>query len=203
MSRRVARGRAVVCAAACAIACATACGKAAPAGSTGTAGTSSAEGDGPGAANAPSPMDAREAAQWAAAAQGEAEELMRLEDLVGCEGLVDRGAQHDLRATAIRAMQYCPDFSELPWLVQWASDGSPVEARAALETIDELAARPRRATDPEDADELHVGCAALLDLARSESRPRERRVLAARALRMLADRGCVRPADIPQIVNGK
>ena len=60
-----------------------------------------------------------------------------------------------------------------------------------------MAARPRRATDPEDADELHAGCGALLSLARSASRSRERRVLAVHALRMLAERGCVRRADIP------
>jgi hypothetical protein len=71
------------------------------------------------------------------------------------------------------------------------------DAKAALESIVELAARRRRATDPEDADELHAGCVALLDLARSTERSKERRVLAIRALRMLAERGCVKRADIP------
>jgi hypothetical protein len=142
-------------------------------------------------------MDAREAAQWAAAEQGDPEELMRLEDQVGCERLHELGLRPDLRVTAIRAMAYCGDFSELPWLVQCATEAGDTEARAALEAVDDLAARPRRATDPEDADELHVGCASLLALARSTSRPKERRVLAVGALRMLADRGCVRRAEIP------
>jgi hypothetical protein len=149
------------------------------------------------------PMDAREAAQWAAAAQGAPEERMRLVDLVGCAGLREGAKEPDLRATAISAMQYCRDFSELPWLAEVASDKSDVEARAALEAIDELAARPRRATDPEDADELHTGCGALLALARSASRPRERRVLAVRALRMLSERGCVRREEIPKDVDVK
>jgi hypothetical protein len=149
------------------------------------------------------PMEALEAAQWAAAAQGEAEELMRLEDLVGCQGLRDRASQRDRRDTAIRAMQYCTDFSELPWLVQVATEESDADARAALEAIDEIAARPRRATDPEDAEELHAGCGALLALARSTSRPRERRVLAVGALRMMSERGCPRRADIPSGVDVK
>ena len=150
-----------------------------------------------------SPMDAREASQWAAAAQGDPEERMRIVDLVGCEGLRDRASQPDLRAVAIRAMQYCPDFGELPWLAEIAAGSNDAEAQVALESIDALAARPRRATDPEDADELRTGCDGLLALARSTSRSRERRVLAVRALRMLADRGCVRRADIPTDVDVK
>jgi hypothetical protein len=149
------------------------------------------------------PMDGREAAQWAAAAQGDAEELMRLEDLVGCQGLRDRASYRGLFDTAIRAMQYCSDFSELPWLVDVATGKGDAEARAALEAIDELAARPRRASDPEDAEELHTGCGALLALARSTSHARERRVLAVRALRMLSERGCVRREDIPRDVDVK
>jgi len=142
-------------------------------------------------------MEGREAAQWAMAKEGEAEELARLADLEGCEGLRERADDAELRMTAIRAMQYCRDFSELPWLAQIAAGPSDDEAKAALESVVELAARPRRATDPEDADELHTGCGALLELARAQERPRARRVLAIRALRMLADRGCAKKADIP------
>jgi hypothetical protein len=144
------------------------------------------------------PMDSREASQWAAAAAGEPEELMRLEDLVGCAGLRERATQRDLRGTALRAMQYCADFSELGWLAQIADQGNDDDARAALETIDALAARPRRATDPDDADELHAGCGVLLGLARTTARPPERRLLAVRALRMLADRGCPQIPAPPQ-----
>ena len=143
------------------------------------------------------PMDAREGAQWEAAAGGDPEELMRTADLVGCQGLRERASPPDLRAMAIRAMRYCPDYSELPWLAELATAKSEADARAALDVITDLAARPRRATDPEDADELHAGCGALLALARSPAQPRERRVLAVRALRMLSERGCVRRADIP------
>jgi len=146
-----------------------------------------------------SPTDGREAAAWAAAASkdGDPEDLARLADRVGCEGLRERADQADLRGTAIRAMEFCGDFSELPWLAQVATDGSDDEARAALDTVVSLSAMPRRATDPEDADELHVGCEVLLDLARGAHRPKERRVLAIRALRMLSERGCVKGGDIP------
>ena len=148
-------------------------------------------------------MDAREAAQWAAAKEGEPEELARLEGLVGCDGLEERAGTAELRATAIRAMAYCPDFSELPWLAQVGATGKDEEAKLALETAVDLAARPRRSVDPEDADELHAGCGALLEIARTADRPRERRVLAVRALRMLSERGCVKRGEIPADVDAK
>ncbi|HEY3817890.1 MAG TPA: hypothetical protein VGL81_11995 [Polyangiaceae bacterium] len=151
------------------------------------------------------PMDAREASMWTAAGMKDAdpEDFARLADLVGCEGLRERADDASRRMTAIRAMQYCRDFSELPWLAQVATSGTDDEARSALDAVVELAARPRRATDPEDADELHVGCGALLDLARGKDRPKERRVLAIRALRMLVDRGCVQKGDIPTEFDAK
>jgi hypothetical protein len=146
----------------------------------------------------PAPMDERERAQWAAAKDGDPEELMRLADLIGCEGLHERASgSAELRSVAIRAMRYCGDFSELPWLAELAGGSSDVDAREALDVIVHLAARPRQATDPEDAEELHEGCAALLAIARDGNRLRERRVLAIRALRMLAERSCVRRTDIP------
>jgi hypothetical protein len=152
------------------------------------------------------PMDGHEAQLWAEAAMdaGDPEDRMRLADQVGCEGMRERAtAQPELRMTAIAAMQYCRDYGELPWLARIAQDGGDAEARAALESIVELAARPRRATDPEDALELHEGCATLLDLARGADRPRDRRVLAVRALRMLAERGCVKKTDIPTELDAK
>jgi hypothetical protein len=143
-------------------------------------------------------MDERERAQWAAAKEGDPEELMRLADLTGCEGLRERAVGNvELRAVALQAMQYCGDFAELPWLAQVGAGPSEADARQALEAIFQLAARRRKATDPEDAEELHEGCGSLLAIARDGSQPRERRVLAVRALRMLAERGCVKRGDIP------
>lgn len=141
--------------------------------------------------------DPREVAQWAAAHDGDPEELMRLVDQIGCEGLEEGASRPELRAIALQAMQYCPDFTELPYLAQVGIDGSDDDARAALTSAVALAARPRRSVDPEDADELHTGCATLLSLARGLERPRDRRVLAIRALRMLSEYGCVKRADLP------
>jgi hypothetical protein len=150
------------------------------------------------------PMDAREVAQWAAAKDGDPEELMRLADLETCTGLHERSVQQpEVRPTALAAARYCRDFSELPWLAQVGTEGSDADARAALDAIVDLAARPRRSVDPEDADELHTGCASLLTLARTHDRPRDRRVLAIRALRMLADYGCVKRPDIPTDLDAK
>jgi hypothetical protein len=149
------------------------------------------------------PMDDREEQAWAQADAGEPQELMRLSDLLGCETLRERASIPSLRTSAVRAMAYCPDFSELPWLADVAAGVRDDDAIAALGAIVDLAARPRHATDPEDADELHAGCGALLALARAPDRPRPRRVLAIRALRMLAERGCVARTDIPNDLDAR
>jgi hypothetical protein len=142
-------------------------------------------------------MDPQEADAWMRAKEGDEDDRLRLADLVGCGGLEDGAARADLRMTAIQAMAYCRDFTELPWLAGIAGGDDEAQAIAALESVVDLAARPRRAVDPEDADELHGGCAALLALARAPERSLDRRALAVRALRMLVDRGCVKAADIP------
>ena len=149
------------------------------------------------------PMDARETAAWARARDGDDGDLARLVDLVGCVGLRERASDARLRGLALRAMAFCPDFSELPWLVDVAATGRDAEASAALEAIVEQAARPRRWTDPEDALELGSGCRSLLAFSRDASRPGGQRAQAVRALRMLADHGCVKRADIPTAVDAR
>jgi hypothetical protein len=170
-----------------------------------TASGSTLEGEAPVAADedAGAPMEPREVEAWAQADGGEAPELIRLVNLVGCAGLQERASSKALRATALRAMAYCPDFSELPWLADVAASGLADEPLLALDAVVEQAARPRRAVDPEDADELHAGCSGLLALSRSAAVPKERRVLAIRALRMLAERGCVHVEDIPKDLDAK
>ena len=155
------------------------------------------------AAEAGAAMDPLEASAWALAKDGDDEDRMRLADRVGCSGLRERVDDPGLRMTAIRAMAYCSDFGELPWLAEVAATGGDEEAGAALEAILEEAASPRRATDPEDAEELGAGCGTLLSLARAPDRPRSRRAKAVSALRMLVDRGCVKAGDIPKDVDAK
>jgi hypothetical protein len=100
-------------------------------------------------------------------------------------------------------MSYCDDFSELPWLTSIAASAKDGEAIEALDAILDQAARPRRPTDPEDAQELWTGCQALLALSKSTGQPRPRRVMAVRALRMLSERGCVKRAEIPSDLDAK
>ena len=149
------------------------------------------------------PMDPMEAEAWGRAQAGADEDRMRLVDLVGCEGLRERAEVPARRSTAIRAMSFCPDFSELPWLASVATSGHDDEAADALDAIVDQAARPRRPTDAEDGQELFAGCQSLLDLSRSSGQPPARRVVAVRALRMLSERGCVKRADIPSDLDAK
>jgi hypothetical protein len=142
-------------------------------------------------------MDPLEADEWARANAGDEDALLRLVDHLGCDGVRERAREASLRTAALRAMSRCPDFSELPWLADVATNGSEADATEALGAIVDQAARRRRATDPEDAEELSEGCAKLLALARATGSPRARRVNAISALRMLADRGCVKRSDIP------
>ena len=151
----------------------------------------------------PNPMDSAEAALWAAAKDGEPEDFMRLSQRIGCPGLRERAEVSGLRLTAVRAMEFCHDFAELPWLADLASTSADTVAQAALSAIDALAALPRRPQDPEDAEELRAGCDALLRFARTAGANKDRRIEAVRALRMLADRGCVRRSDIPTDVDAK
>jgi hypothetical protein len=134
---------------------------------------------------------------WERAGDGEADDLARLADREGTDGLVERARSPAQRMTALQAIGYTGDLAALPFLAEVATKGSDAEAEAALSSASQIAAEPRRATDPEDALELHEGCAALLALAKDVTRPRPRRVGSIRALRMLAERGCVKREDIP------
>ena len=126
------------------------------------------------------------------------EELMRLADLVGCEGLRERARPGGAAGDGDRGDADTATTSpSCRGSRRSATDGSDDDATAALDSAVDLAARPRRSTDPEDADELHAGCATLLASRARLERPKERRVLAIRALRMLSERGCVKRADIP------
>jgi hypothetical protein len=150
------------------------------------------------AAEVGAPMDPREAELWQRAGGGEGDDLARLVDYEGCVGVVERGRDDaSLRPTAVRAVAYCRDMVALPWLAEVGQDGPDADALAALDSAVELAAQPRRAVDPDDAPELRDGCDRLMGLAKDTARPKERRIVAIRALRMLADRGCVDRAAIP------
>jgi hypothetical protein len=149
-------------------------------------------------------MDAREAELWTRAKDGEGDDLARLVDYAGCEGILERAAADaSLRPTAVRAAAYCRDMTPLPWLAEIGTEGPDDDALAALDSAVDVAAMPRRAVDPDDAPDLRDGCDKLLALAKDTSRPKDRRIRAIRALRMLSDRGCVDLAVIPRDLDAR
>ncbi len=164
---------------------------------------------GAGAVFVPLPPDAGAPARaaevddlWARAGDedgGVPDDLARLAQREGVAGLIERGAHPALRRTAARALGYTPGFGALAWLgaVAVAGDDAPA-ALAALESAVQLASQPRRPVDAEDADEIRAGCEKLQGIAKDPKGERVRRVLAVRALRMLADKGCAKemPTDL-------
>jgi len=184
------------------LAAVTACGRGGGAAASRAAGAASSSGVAPAPSSASAPPPEVEAL-WVAAEGGEADDWMRLADGEGSTGLVEGAKAPARRLTAIRALAYVDDFEALPFLASViesaTADGG--DAKVAAETVTALAARPRRATDPEDAASLRAGCDRLLAFARDPARPRGLRVEVVRALRMLSDRGCPKAADVPNDVN--
>ena len=141
---------------------------------------------------------------WGSAKDGDVEDLAELAAHEGAMGLVEATTEPALRPTALRAMGYARGWAQLPLLAKVASGKNDDEARLALEATLELAARPRRSEDPEDAEELREGCDTLLVLARDVARPRARRVAAVRALRMMpCPPGKAGPEELPTDVDAK
>jgi hypothetical protein len=122
---------------------------------------------------------------WRSARDGHTEDLASLATQEGAAGLVEAAAEPELRSTALRAMGFARGWAQLPYLARTASEAEDADARLALDATVELAARRRRAEDVEDVDDLREGCEKLGALARDGERPRDRRVLALRALRMM------------------
>lgn len=140
---------------------------------------------------------------WTEAQEGDENELSRLAHVEGAAGLVERAPDPAYRSTALRAMAYADGFAQLPTLGDAAAKGAPDEAALAASSAAILAARVRRPVDPEDAEELKAGCAALLVAAKDLARPRPVRLSAIRALRMLVEDHGVSPADIPTDLDAK
>lgn len=122
---------------------------------------------------------------WARAKEGASEDLATLAVHEGSIGLVEAAEDADLRPTALRAMAQARGWAHLPFLARVSAGKNDEEAKIALESIVDLAARERRAEDPEDLAELAEGCKALAVLAKDTAQARARRVPAIRALRMM------------------
>ena len=132
-----------------------------------------------------------------------ADDLARLARREGVAGLIERGAHPTWRNVAAQAMGYTDGFSAMAWLGEVAAGPDDPDATSALESAVMLASQRRHQVDADDEEELHAGCDKLLALAKDVKAPRRRRVLAVRALRMLTDKGCAKPSDIPNDVDAK
>jgi hypothetical protein len=93
-------------------------------------------------------------------------------------------------------MGYARGWAQLPFLAAAASATDDAEARLALSSAVELAARPRRSEDVEDEAELREGCETLGALARATGGDKSRRIEALRALRMLPCPAQELPTDL-------
>jgi hypothetical protein len=146
---------------------------------------------------------------WQHARLGDAENLSNLagyEGPVGLQEVADRDP--GLRPIAIKAMAYVHGFAQLPYLAKAAAGSNDEEATLALDSILEIATRPRTSADPEDAEELAEGCSTLLAIAKDTGKSKPRRVNSVRALRMLPcpsaeGSGELRSSDVPSDVDAK
>ena len=143
---------------------------------------------------------------WANAATGDPDDLARLADREGAAELARTGSEttdNAKKLTAIRALAFADGYAGLPFLASEADGADGTRAIAAAESIDALAAHPRRAVDPEDAPELRAGCTQLLITAKNKAKSRQLRVDVVRALRLLQDRACAPAEEIPTDVDVK
>jgi hypothetical protein len=138
----------------------------------------------------------RDPLMWGNAKDGDPEDLATLATHEGAMGLVEAAEDPALRPTAIRAMAFAPGFAHLPFLVRLARGANAEEARAALEVVVDLAARPRTSEDAEDVEELDEACKGLAALASDLEAERTRRIPAVRALRMLPCPKLEIPSDL-------
>jgi hypothetical protein len=127
----------------------------------------------------------RDVAMWTSARDGSALDLASLATHEGAAGLVEAASEPELRTTALCAMAHARGWAQLPFLADVSAGTNDDEARLALASVVELAARPRRSEDVEDEAELREGCEKLGALARDTARARDRRIQAIRALRMM------------------
>jgi len=180
------------------------CGRRSPAGGDTTSAQAAGEGDAaPEDKSAFNTAALRDQRMWSHAEDGDQEDLTTLATHEGAIGLVEAADDPELRPTAIRAMAYARGWAQLPFLAKVASGKDDEEARLALDATVALAARPRTAEDPEDASELREGCEALSALARDAKRPRPRRVVAIRALRMMPCPPPKEGEDLPTDLDAK
>ena len=142
-------------------------------------------------------VDSEYSELWVRASDGTEEDSMRLARALGPEGLVAGASSRATRLVAVRAMAFADGFAGLPWLSELAAGEDVALAKEAVDSAVAMASRGRDQNDPEDAEELRSGCDKLLAIAKNGKHDKIVRIRAVRALRLVADRGCVKIEDIP------
>lgn len=142
---------------------------------------------------------------WRRALDGDPVDLARLADREGAggllEGLEEGGA---IGLTALAALPFADDadaaYQRLGEIVRQLD---PAATGPVVRSIVDMAARPRRQTEPLDPAGLRSCADALARLAEQKSLARSVRAPAISALRLLAERGAVNAAAIPTDLDPK
>ena len=142
---------------------------------------------------------------WRRAQEGDPVDLARLADREGAGGLLE-GLEEGgpIGLAALAALPYAHDadaaYQRLGEIVRQLE---PSAAVPVIDTIAQIAARPRRQTEPLDPPGLKSCADALLGLAERKSLAKNVRAPAISALRMLAERGAVNASSIPADLDPK
>jgi len=142
---------------------------------------------------------------WRRALDRDPIDLARLADREGAGGLLE-GLEEGgpIALAALAALPFADDadaaFQRLGEIVRQLD---PAATAPVLEAIVDMAARPRRQSEPVDPPGLRTCAEALMTLAERKSLAKSVRAPAISALRLLAERGAVAAAAIPTDLDPK
>jgi len=142
---------------------------------------------------------------WRRALDRDPIDLARLADREGAGGLLE-GLEEGgpIALAALAALPFADDadaaFQRLGEIVRQLD---PAATAPVLEAIVDMAAKPRRQTEPVDPPGLRSCAEALMTLAEQKSLAKSVRAPAISALRLLVERGAVAAAAIPTDLDPK
>jgi hypothetical protein len=142
---------------------------------------------------------------WRRALDGDPADLARLADREGAGGLLE-GLEEGgpIGLAALAALPWADDadaaYQRLGEIVRQLE---PTAIGPVVQAIVDMAARPRRQTEPLDPPGLRSCAEALLTLAEKKSLAKSVRAPAISALRLLVERGAVSAASIPTDLDPK
>jgi hypothetical protein len=142
---------------------------------------------------------------WRRGLEGDPLDLARLADREGAGGLLE-GLEEGgpIGLTALAALPWADDaeaaYQRLGEIVRQLD---PTATGPVVQAIVDMAARPRRQTEPLDPPGLRSCAEALLALAERKSLAKSVRAPAISALRLLAERGAASAAAIPTDLDPK